>query len=311
MAFKPQNAGRTGGGDFEPRNLPTPKTGPRQARVSLIVDLGVQIRKDFEDEKTGETRPQKPCHQLAVFADLVRDVVDYGGNIGKAQYRMLLNKDFGGVIEGINFAMVPPKDGKGNIIQNKPWTLHPANMLSKLAKATENEGVIESGDVEELLNQAFMIDIEVVEKEADKKDDNGNPIVFKYVRNKGVSKIPMVDSDDLDEDGNPVEVKATVPELKAPAKLVTFETATKEDIKVIRKKLIDMIKLAENYAGSNMQKAIEAYEADKPAAASAGDSSGEDKEAKPTDKPKATPKTSKATPKKPVAQDNMDDDVPF
>jgi hypothetical protein len=44
MAFKPKNSGKEPSGDFEPRNLPTPKAGSRKARVSLIIDLGTQDR---------------------------------------------------------------------------------------------------------------------------------------------------------------------------------------------------------------------------------------------------------------------------
>lgn len=100
MAFKPANANKTGGTgkrDFDSNfNMPEPKAGSRPARISLIVDLGIQERPDFEDSKTKETRPQSPCQQLAIFADLPNDVVDYGGNIGKQPYRLCLNKTFAG-----------------------------------------------------------------------------------------------------------------------------------------------------------------------------------------------------------------------
>ena len=68
------------------------KAGSRKARISLIVDLESKNREDFEEKKTGEKRPQKPCQQIAVFADLVADTVDYEREIGKQHYRLLLNK---------------------------------------------------------------------------------------------------------------------------------------------------------------------------------------------------------------------------
>ena len=158
MAFKPRNSNtpRSNNSGENTGLFPVPKAGSRKARVSLIVDLGEQNRPDFEDEKTGTTKPQKPCQQVAVFADLVNDTVDYGGTIGKQHYRLLLNKTFAGEITGINFMFVPPKDAKGKIIEGKPWQLHPANILTKLAKATGNTDIIESGNIEELLNAPFM-----------------------------------------------------------------------------------------------------------------------------------------------------------
>lgn len=168
MAFKPKNTGgQRSDGDFEPRNLPTPRAGLRKARLSLIIDLGTQNREDFEEDD-GTKKPQKPCQQVVAFADLVNDVVDYGGKIGKQQYRMLLNKSFQGVPVGINFTTVPPKDGDGNIVKGKPWSLHPANLLTKIAKAVDKEEVIydvrgkaESLDISLLLDQPFMANVEV------------------------------------------------------------------------------------------------------------------------------------------------------
>ena len=67
------------------------------ARISLIVDIGTQERPDFEEkDKQGnviEVKPQKPAQQVVVFADLVDQVVDYGGDIGEKQYRLMLNKE--------------------------------------------------------------------------------------------------------------------------------------------------------------------------------------------------------------------------
>lgn len=303
MTFVPKKQPNTGG-DYEDRNFPTPKPGSRKARVSLIIDLGEQNRKDFENPD-GTTKPQKPCQQVAVFADLVADVVDYGGTVGKQQYRMLLNKTFSGVTEGVNFQAVPPKDAEGNIIAGKPWTLHPANVLTKLAKATEQLDVIESLDISKLLNLPFMADIEVKETPArnDKKDKDGNPIIYKNVNFKGAAKVPMVE----DEDGNEAPMKVAA--LKEPARCITFDTATVDDIQYIRKNLIKIIKLANDYSGSNMQKAIEAFEAKTGNVNTSNEAEDESEEA-PTkvEKPKAVPKK----PLKPVAPVIEDmDDVPF
>ena len=261
-SFKPRNANNksSSNNSNEFQNFPTPKKGARQARVSLIIDLGTQEREDFEDQKTGEKRPQKPCQQVVVFADLVRDVVDYGGAIGKAQYRLLLNKSFAGDVQGINFTATPPKDAKGNLIPNKPWSLHPASLLTKLAKATGQVDVIESMEIDKLLGQQFIAQVDVTEKESDKEDADGNPIVYKYVNFKGASNVPL--SVQEDEEGNEIEVETVVPALTAEPLCITFDNAKPEHIKFIRGNLINKIKLATDYAGSKMQKAIEAYEAD-------------------------------------------------
>ena len=277
---------------------PVPKAGSRKARVSLIVDLGIQAREDFEDEETGEVRAQKPCQQVAVFADLVADKVDYGGDIGKQHYRLLLNKSFAGKVHGINFVEVPPKDAKGNIIKGKPWTLHPANILTTLAKATGETNVIESMDIEQLLGKAFMATVEVKETQSDKVDDEGKPIVYCNVNFKGASEVPTQE----DDDGN--ETPIDVAELAQEPRAIQFSNATVEDIKFLRRNIISMIKLAKNYAGSQMQKAIEEFEAQE---ANGSEEAEEDKPAPKKAKTSPAPKTTKAK-AGPEVEDSVEDE---
>lgn len=297
MSFKPKNsnAPRSNNSGENTGLFPVPKGGSRKARVSLIVDLGEQNRPDFEDEKTGETKPQKPCQQVAIFADLVNDTVDYGGTIGKQHYRLLLNKQFAGEITGINFMFVPPKDAKGKIIEGKSWQLHPANLMTKLAKAVNKPDIIETGDIEQLLNCPFMAQVEVKEKDSGKQNDKGEPIIYRNVNYKGCSEVP------LDDDDEPMQVA----ELNTPAKCITFQNAKPDDIKFIRKKLIDMIKLANDYSGSNMEKAIKEYEAQQQA--SVNDSDGEQEEQE-EEKPKATKPAAKKPAKKEPESDDGDGD---
>lgn len=312
MAFKAPSANKPQG-NFEPRNFPVPKKGNRPARVSLIVDLGIQEREDIfekdgkvvpEGTEGAERKSQKPAPQVAVFVDLVRDVVDYGGEVGKQPYRLMLNNAFKGVVKGINFTTTPPKDAKGKLIEGKPWTLHPQNVLTKLAKATGNEDVIVSTDIEQLLNGQLMINVDVKETPSGKDDADGNEIIYKNVNPKEMSPVAAIPTGEQDADGNDIEEVPVLPELKTEAKCITFDSATKEDIKWIRSNLIKMIKLANNYSGSKMQKAIEAYEAEKPA--SSEDSGSDDKKVAPA-KPKAAPK--KPLPK--TGFSDMDDEIPF
>lgn len=257
MAFKPQKQpGTNVEREFGP--MPVPKSGPRKARVSLIVDMGIQDREPFDDGN-GNIREQKPVPQVAVFVDLVNDVVDYGGKIGKKQYRLMLNKSFNGVVSGINFTSVAPRDADGNQIQGKPWGFHPASILTKLCAAVGRKDIAiderkpDSLNLEALLALSLQVNIEVKETEDKngKKDKDGNTIVYKNVNNKGLFPVP------LDDDDNPQEVKA----LEAEPLCVTFDNAKEEHIMFLRPGLRKAIKQAKNYAGSAMQAAIEAYEA--------------------------------------------------
>lgn len=312
--FTPSNAG-SGNSEYtgEQRNYPTPKSGSRRARVSMIVDLGTQERADIwkkadgtvvnEGTEGATAFEQKPVQQVVVFADLVNDTVDYGGDIGKAHYRLMLNASFAGIVKGVNFSKSPPMDAKGKKIEGKEWALHPQNLLTKLAKATGKDEVIESAKINQLLNMPFMADVEVKETDSGKQDKDGNDIIYKNVNYKGASKVAPVATGEQDENGDDIEAIPTFNDLKNPALCITFTNAKKEDIKWIRANIIKMIKQANNYAGSNMQKAIEAFEVEKK----------EEADAAPAEKAKPAAKApvKKAPVKKPVDTSDMDDDIPF
>lgn len=307
MTFKPKTTGSSSPREFEPFVAVFPKEGNRYGRVSLIVDMGIQQREDFDDGK-GNVKPQKDCQQVAVFADLVNDIVDYGGKIGKQQYRLLLNKNFQGEIQGINFTTTPPKDADGITIQGKPWGFHPASALTKLAKAVGEEDIIydvrenpKSLDIDLLLDKPALFNVEVKRTAAkgDKKDKDGNPVIYTNVNFKTVSPVPD------GPDGNPMEIAP----LKTPAMSITFDNATEEDIMFIRPGLRAQIKKATNYAGSQMQAAIEAFEK-----ANGGAPAPTPPAAEPSAPPAApaAPKRGRlAKTPPPPAGDAQDDDVPF
>lgn len=265
------------------------------AYVSLIVDLGIQPRDPFVDKKTLEEVEQEPCHQIAILADIPEQTVDYGGQIGEQPYRLSLNDSFKGVLKGFNFYAVPPRDADGKIISGRPDEFHPTNGITKLATATGRKDVITSLDVSALLGQWFMAEIEVKEQtdKNGKKDKDGNPLVYKYVRYKGGSSIPRA-----------MRALITAP-VHTPL-LVTFDSVTEETVKWLRADLRRTIKQAINYAGSNMEACIKAFEArhglsDGTQAAAAG-------AAKPPALP-AAPKPATAPTGGGVA--DMDDDIPF
>jgi hypothetical protein len=317
--LKPKSSGKGGnGGNYEQRNFPVPKSGARRARLSLIVDLGTQERepsyigpdgKLCKPDADGAVRKDnKPAHQIAMFADLVNDVVDYGGEIGKAQYRLLLNKSFKGDIQGINFYHCPPIDNKGNIIEGKKWSYHAQSMLTKLGDAIgiENFGVQdENDDVELLLNGQFIAEVDVKETNSGKQDKDGNDIIYKNVNFKKPAKVPPEMKED--EDGNEVEVVPTFAKLQQPAMIIGFDNVDEDNVKFLRADIRKKIKLSAEYdtpEGAQMKAAIEAYEA-KLGIKDDGDTKA--------DKPAAKPKAAPAKPKKPVAQDfsDMDSDIPF
>lgn len=311
MAFKPQSANRTGGNFDESRNYPAPKDGSRPARVSLIVDLGTQEREPIykigdkivtEDTEGAVATPQKACQQVAIFVDLTSDNVDYGGSIGTAPYRLLLNKNFKGVVQGINLTTVAPTDAKGKLIQGKPWSFHPNSVITKLSKAIEKEEILSSLDIDELLNGAFMADVEVkkTEDKNGKKGADDKVIVYTNVNYKGAAKVPVIEND-AGED-----VKVKVRALTLPARSIQFDTATKDDIQFIRSNLRKQIKLAKNYAGSAMEKAIQAFEAEQESKGTGNESNDDTPAEKPSEQT-----TKKNTPKPVSKADQGDSESPF
>lgn len=300
MSFKPkrkQSSGGNGGGNFK---YPAPaKDGNQACRVSLIVDLGIQDRPNYEelynkdDEKHqnalenrgativvpeyGDNKgkevisiPQSPKQGVAVFVDLVGATVDYGGEIGEKHYRYMLNKSFKGDVSPITFDAVPPK-AEGGL-----WTFHGGSVLTKLAKATGNTQIISEGDdnmdIEQLLGAACLIDLEVnVVKKGERE--------FTNVKHNALSGL--------------IDGMAEPAELMTDARLVTFDDATAEDIKFIRKDVKEKIKLAHNFAGSAMESAFK----------EAGLLDG-------TSAPQDAPSSEGSAPEA-AADDDFDDDVPF
>ena len=231
--------------NFKP--LPTPKKGGlKKARVSLIVDLGVQTVPPSE-----YVQKETKSNQVAVYVDLVNEIVDYGGEIGERQYRFCLNGNDKGKIRGINFKIGPKRDLKGNIVEKAPYQIHEKSKLCELARAVEKEEFIYETDHKDslnlgcLLDQPLMVDIKIVEGKP--REDGEIP---KYVNYTALVQVQE------DDDGNKVPVK----KLQTEAKLVTFENATKDDIKILRRDVILLIKEALNYDGSKIKRAIEEFE---------------------------------------------------
>ena len=218
-----------------------------------------------------QIRQSKDRQEVAIFADLVGVMVDYGEGIGKKPYRILLNRAYKGDIRGLGLTQVPPTK------QGGAWTFPPASMLTELATVTKQTVIIDGSDKTKLndigllLGQALMVD--VVQTTGD-----GGAV---YVNVKGIGSVPsmlekMVDRSLVQPFG------------------ISFNNVTPELLKAanVRWNVFKKIKTANNYAGSAMQAAIQAIEAQ----------SGNSEQAEAKDKP-AAPATQ--------APADLDDDIPF
>lgn len=235
-----------------PYLYPVPDAGNQSARVSLIVDVGTQERDAFEDKETGQTKEQKPVQQVVVFVDLVDQIVNYGGDIGEKQYRLLLNGVYDRKITGINFTAVPPRDADGNMVQGKLWTFHTNSLLTRLAKATGNDHILgqspaDNMDISALLGCGLYVDVQVksTPDKNGKKDKDGNVIVYHNVKCAGVSKLPLVK-------GKPVEVE----ELQCTPMILNHDNITEETLPFIRGNVLEMMRKAPEWEGSNLQKLV-------------------------------------------------------
>ena len=280
---------------------PVPEGGNQAARVSLIVNIGTQPR-FFENKETGEITEKKPAQQVLVFADLVDQVVDYGGDIGEKQYRLMLNNVYKGDIKGVDFIGMPPRDTDGNIISGRLWTFHPTSLLTKLAKATGCDNILgvtqeDNMDIYQLLGKAFYADVQVNRTDSGKKNEKGEPIIYNNVNFKGASKLPMVK-------GKPLEVE----DLQATPLIIDHNNVTEESIVFLRDKVLHLMKSAPEYQGSKLQRILDARnnapsESPEPAKAQGN--------AKPQTKAKEAPKAPDVAVSGNEPPVDFDDDIPF
>ena len=221
-----------------------------QEAEALVAQVEEMLKKsDFDKVKITEqggkyivnaqVRQPKDRQEIAVFADLVGNVVNYGGEIGDKPYRVMLNKSWKGEIRGLGLSVVPPQN-KGGV-----WTFAPNSMLTELAKVTR-QNTITDGTVKNDLNniglilgKSLMVDVV--------KTEDGDKV---YVNVKGISSVPSQLAKLIDYS------------LVTPVG-ISFDEVTVESLQAagIRGSIIKKIKQANNYQGSKMQKAIEAYEA--------------------------------------------------
>lgn len=186
----------------------------------------------------GKLYQPKERQEVAIFADLVDSVVDYGDEIGQKPYRILINKSFNGNIRGISTKPVPPQSG--NV-----WTFAGNSTLTKLANATKQKTIIDGtvakdlNDIGLLLGKSIMADIE--------KNVNGEKV---YINLKGVGSVPT-------------KIEKTADYTLVQPVGIAFDTVTVEDLEnaKLRGNIFKKIKAATNYKGSRMEAVINEYEA--------------------------------------------------
>lgn len=185
----------------------------------------------------------KEYQELAILADLTENYVSYGEEIGEKQFRVLLNKSFKGEIKGFQLKPSPPatKDGV--------WTVKGNTKLNELATATGHKELLavplEDADWSEMLGEGLNI---TIEKSGDEGQwlNVGKCVALKKKKDKETGVVSVEEIDELDIE--PV--------------LITFDDVTVEDLENahIRYDIIKKIKKANDYEGSQMQKAIEEFE---------------------------------------------------
>lgn len=269
MSFAPQE-----GGSGEGFNYPKFKQGEEgvynvAARISVLCDLGIQSRPDFveeyDDSEKGQTYekhkaalersknpatlyedngktyisiPQTDVRACAMFVDYPNERVDYG-DLGEKAYRQLINgRDFKtGDIRGFALTVSHPRSPDGKQMKDKPKTFSPRSTIAQLAKATGVSMIKNGNDITQLVNVPFLATVE------NKITGSGN------VFTKFSSAAPLVEG-------------MQVPELDDEPLIISFENATAEQIKFLWKNVVAQIKKAKDYEGSQIQKAIQEYEAE-------------------------------------------------
>lgn len=259
--FTPTEAGSGEKKDFPKIRNGEVGTFTLPARISIICDLGQQERDNFEEdykegdpkhedalkrdknpatlkEEDGKTLisiPQMPVRQVVVFADLMTEKVDYGETIGSKPYRIMLNKMFMGDISGTALTVMQARDNKGNIIKDSPKTFHARSLLTQLGKACGVNLAKNNNDISLIAGKAFAATIE--NKETKKGD-----IFAKFN-----SATPLMEG-------------MNVPEMEDEPLLISFDTATAEQMQFLWKPVKETIKKSSDYPGSQIEKAMKEWE---------------------------------------------------
>lgn len=280
-------------GEQEQNDAEVVFTGTAEDEVQIIKEFPNTYFKDGIDKQTRKPArlkcwPQRDMQQIAITVDFPQIEVDKSlyltGNSNKSPLRVLYNGDF--TLPGQKTKIVGrPFTIKEVKHPNGKWAFAKNSMLHKLAVATGviNEDELFTKDrVGELLGKVAQFQVRVWMKPG--KND------MKFFT-EDISLVGMV------PEGVPV------PELdeKYIYGVNLYGENDEEAVKQLRANVINTIKRAKNYEGSDIKAMIEAVEA-----ARGGNRSSGDNEEQAEDKPQT-----QAAPKVEPVQTNVDDDIPF
>lgn len=219
---------------------------------------------------------EREYQELAIFADLTENRVDYGGDIGDKPFRIMLNGQWQGEVKGFPLKKSKPATEGGK------WTVKSNSKLAELANATRLKEELLGVDLEEAdwsLLAGKALNIPIV-----KEGDEGQWIKAGRCVALKVKKGKVEEVEDLDSE----------------ALVISFDDCTVDILReaCLRKSIIDKIKKATDYAGSEIESAILALEAEYKAKAKAKSEDGEGE----------APKGKKPKPKPTKPVDNEGDD---
>jgi hypothetical protein len=268
MSFKPRNDRQNNNENSEQKVFVpiVPEDGLQVVQVGMLVDLGKHKKQPKfatqngkrEKDENGEDKVLWPIEgkdleqKVAVYVDLLSQQHDYEGEIGVRNIRLPLHPVNRGMSEGLNFTTVAPRDPDGNYIKGKPWSLAPASQWKKIADATKQDKIFEAdyknkdhNNIGLLLGKPFMINVEVSKQEKDSKT---------YVNTKLKSPVPLMKGMQVPE---PLQVAVSINFDDNDLMEVKEELGGIAKIDLLRMADIRKIVLADDYPGSEIQKAIQ------------------------------------------------------
>lgn len=280
--------------------------------ISGIIDLGLQVQEDARMEWKGdeaseaeelaknpdqyfETLPNdkgvptrykrwkvKPCQQVAFTVDFPGVMLNQGQFFGDADakehpLRMLLNGEF--YLKDVGKIVGKPYNIKEVRNEDGSWSFKSNTQIYKMASAVDvldEQGRFKPNMIGKLLGKAALFEVQVYLQES-----NGKQYLNEKIKLSG--QVPDV-------------MVPMIPELDASYIYgVNFKgQQNPEVIKQLRQSVINTMKLAQNFEGSDIQKALESR-------------GGQDKPVK--QKQEEKPAAKQPEPK--ADYDSFDDDIPF
>jgi len=273
--------------------------------ISGIVDLGEQEQDDaevvfngdaadeaaaiekhpltyFKDGIDEETKkpvrlkcwPQKPIQSVAVSVDFPDIIIDKGQFFGESNpqpLRLWLGGQF--FIPNVGMVVGRPTPLKENTSLGA-WSFDKKHLFHKMAvacKLIKSDEIFKPQDIDQLLGKAFQFEVQIYFKEV-----KGKKYLTEYIKfNGGLGR------------------GQAVPEIANPPFLVQFtQQNTEESLGNLRWHIINTIKRAKNYEGSEIQKQLETEDDKK-------------------EKSEETPKSSKPVQSAKLPEDTSDDTSPF